>query len=246
MGKKAVRVPIAEQLLKVFDKQSFNDDEVFIGIDPGIEGAISLMRLRPNGRMHLSIFDIPVSKEVRVASSEAIKARRKQAEKKKQKKAVSRTTTRSIYNFEELAQFFKSLGTFIPAHRVHVLIEKVVVSLYRPGAKRCFTCKRQFGQSPYTGIAVGIANGMWPMYFHALGWKFNFVDSQKWKKAFGLTRKDKAVSRSVASSLFKRYNDYFVRVKDHNRAEAAILSVYAWKHRDEVFNAHVSAGGEEG
>lgn len=247
MGKKIIHLPISVQLEKALDNQDFGQEDVYIGIDPGIEGAIAVMRVTPKGRMKLHVFDIPVITERRKASATAMKARRKLAKKKNFKKAVNTFTDRKVYDFADLANFFRVIDDCFRG-RTHVLVERAVVTLWRPGAKKCMACKRQYGQTAYTGIAVGIANAMWPMLLHYLGLdkRFNYVDAQKWKKAFGLTRKEKGVSRSVASNLFKRYNDYFVRVKDHNRAEAAILAAYAWKHRDEVFNAHVSVGGEEG
>ena len=243
---KAVKLTMLEQLTAFLQDGAIGNDDVYIGIDPGVTGAIALLQVSDKKRMRMAVFDIPTITVDRLASAGMIKARKKLAKKKKQKKAVSRTTTRSEYDFQQLADFFVKIRKLTKPQRVHILVEKVVVSTYRPGARRCMACKRQFGQSPYTGVAVGIANGMWPMLFYAYAWKdFTYVDSGKWKPRMGLAKKDKSASRAVASALFKRYNHYFARVKDHNRAEAALIAAYACRFKTEVFSElHVSVGSE--
>lgn len=50
------------------------------------------------------------------------------------------------------------------------------------------------------------------------------VQPQTWKRHFGLIGKDKADSRAIAQSLFPVQAGMFKRVKDHNRAEAALIA----------------------
>lgn len=63
----------------------------------------------------------------------------------------------------------------------------------------------------------------------AYGWPLDFVTPAVWKKKMGLTGKDKNAAREMAQRLFPD-TDAFNRVKDHGRAEAALLAVYARRH----------------
>lgn len=51
----------------------------------------------------------------------------------------------------------------------------------------------------------------------------------KWKKAMGLTGKDKEASRAMAMHLFGDLQDELKRKKDHGRAEALLLAEYGRK-----------------
>lgn len=50
-----------------------------------------------------------------------------------------------------------------------------------------------------------------------------------WKKAMGLTGKDKEASRAMAMHLFGDMQDELKRKKDHGRAEALLLAEYGRK-----------------
>jgi len=57
------------------------------------------------------------------------------------------------------------------------------------------------------------------------GIRTELVRPQTWKKSMGLGA-DKALSRSMAIKLWPMQSDYFARVRDDGRAEAALLAEY--------------------
>ena len=71
-----------------------------------------------------------------------------------------------------------------------------------------------FGRS--VGMVEGVlASNYIPTYY---------VSPQTWQKAVGI--KGKNESRARAAQLFPRYADYFSRVKDDGRADAALIAFY--------------------
>lgn len=62
----------------------------------------------------------------------------------------------------------------------------------------------------------------------ALGMPHRFVPPKVWKAHFGLG-KDKDQARTVASQLFPQHAAQWLRVRDHNRAEAALIGRYGWE-----------------
>lgn len=61
-----------------------------------------------------------------------------------------------------------------------------------------------------------------------------YVPPVTWKRRMLLTP-DKELSRTRAIELFGDLDD-FKRKRDHNRAEAALLALYAWKYHTDRFN----------
>ena len=72
------------------------------------------------------------------------------------------------------------------------------------------------------GQGVGVLKGV----LGTLVIPFTLVAPSLWKKHFNLGR-DKAVARAVATRLFPENGAQFTRVKDHGRAEAALLAHWA-------------------
>jgi crossover junction endodeoxyribonuclease RuvC len=52
------------------------------------------------------------------------------------------------------------------------------------------------------------------------------VEPSKWKRHFHLQGADKEGARQLAIRMFPREHRFFVRRKDHNRAEAVLIGVY--------------------
>jgi Holliday junction resolvasome RuvABC endonuclease subunit len=71
------------------------------------------------------------------------------------------------------------------------------------------------------GKAVGIIEGV----IAARGLPVTYVTPQRWKKAMGVTA-DKNSSRQLAINLWPTEADLFRRVKDADRAEAALIAEY--------------------
>lgn len=56
------------------------------------------------------------------------------------------------------------------------------------------------------------------------------VSPQKWKAAFGLLKRDKAASLTLARRLFRDARPHLFRKKDEGRAEAILIAQYARLH----------------
>jgi crossover junction endodeoxyribonuclease RuvC len=62
----------------------------------------------------------------------------------------------------------------------------------------------------------------------ALGMPHRFAPARAWKAHYRLG-KDKAQARTAASELFPEHAAHWLRVRDHNRAEAVLLARYGWE-----------------
>lgn len=112
-----------------------------------------------------------------------------------------------------------------------------VVSLLRslswaPDGAFCLIEKQQ--AMPKQGVSsmftLGEGYGFLQATVMTLGLPLDFVRPADWKRKLGLTNADKTGSRAMAARLFPDQADEFKRVKDHGRAEAALLAVYARRH----------------
>ena len=72
------------------------------------------------------------------------------------------------------------------------------------------------------GGVYGIVRGV----IAALGVPMRLVTPQRWKKSMGLDA-DKEKSRAMALRKWPSRSELFARKKDHGRAEAALLGLYA-------------------
>jgi hypothetical protein len=72
----------------------------------------------------------------------------------------------------------------------------------------------------------GFTNGVLRGVAQCMGLPHKLTTPQTWKRALGLLKADKSASRELAMKMFPRSVDQFKRVKDHSRAEAALLA--AW------------------
>lgn len=120
-------------------------------------------------------------------------------------------------NAVALSQLFEQ---FLPAG---VCIESVG-AMRGQGVSSTF----KFGQA--FGSAIGVASA------HKI--PLALPSPQKWKKFYGLTP-DKNNSRRRAVERWPSCAEYFAKVRDHNRAEAAFLALYAFDvaFRGEATNA---------
>ena len=92
-----------------------------------------------------------------------------------------------------------------------------------------FVVIEQVGAMPGQGTAsmfrFGVAFGQVIGIIQGLGLPHAFVTPQTWKKAMGLS-KDKTLSRRRAIERLPGAAEQFQRVKDADRAEAALLALY--------------------
>jgi len=77
------------------------------------------------------------------------------------------------------------------------------------------------------GRALGVVEGV----VAGNGFAVQYVSPAKWKRQLGLTN-DKGTSRRRAIELWPERADWFKRVKDDGRAEAALIA-YHWLHYGE-------------
>jgi hypothetical protein len=99
---------------------------------------------------------------------------------------------------------------FFVEHGVEFVVIERTHSMPRQGVKSTFT----FGF--VSGQVMGVTQVMLVPH--------KYVRPQEWKKAWGLIKADKDMSRMRAGDMFPNARDQFTRVKDHGRAEAALIA----------------------
>ncbi|MHA1496598.1 MAG: hypothetical protein ACTSRT_03370 [Promethearchaeota archaeon] len=62
--------------------------------------------------------------------------------------------------------------------------------------------------------------------------KLIIIDSKEWKKHFDLMKKGKEGSLKLARELFPELKEDLKRKKDHNRAEALLITKYGMKYHE--------------
>jgi crossover junction endodeoxyribonuclease RuvC len=69
-----------------------------------------------------------------------------------------------------------------------------------------------------TGIIIGVVS--------SLSYPLTRVRPSTWKQKMGVSRMDKNAIRGVVRELYPSWAGWFARVKDHDRAEAVLISRY--------------------
>lgn len=105
-----------------------------------------------------------------------------------------------------------AVGKFLSEHYVEFVVIEKTHSMPKQGVKSTFT--------------FGFVSGQVRGAAEALGFPCMTVTPTKWKRALDLIGRDKNASREVAMQIFPNARQQFARVKDHGRAEAALLA--AW------------------
>ncbi|SOD97053.1 hypothetical protein SAMN05421508_106226 [Caenispirillum bisanense] len=86
-------------------------------------------------------------------------------------------------------------------------------------------------QGANVGVVAGVAGalGIPVLWVHPLSWKRTMCVTSRDATANGFADL-KSFSRHVASGLFPSHATHFARVRDHDRAEAALLAVWGMLH----------------
>lgn len=105
-----------------------------------------------------------------------------------------------------------------------VVIEKVWV---RPKQGVSSSAKLIYGAALTEGIALGLNLNVLAVY------------PITWKKYFGLVRSEKSASIKYAQTWDPDKSAWFVRQKDHNRADAFLLGHFGVKYLDKVYERNV-------
>ena len=80
-----------------------------------------------------------------------------------------------------------------------------------------------------TGIVIGVVQSLSHPLFR--------ISPAKWKSKMGVTRLDKNGVRGIVREMYPDWQSCFARVKDHNRAEAVLISRYGVAAMIEKANA---------
>ena len=82
------------------------------------------------------------------------------------------------------------------------------------------------GQGVSSMFSMGHTLGSIASVLACLQIPYVMVRPQEWKKALGLLRADKNLSRALAVQRFPEASQWLERVKDHNRAESLLIAHY--------------------
>ena len=75
-------------------------------------------------------------------------------------------------------------------------------------------------------FSLGINSGIIIGVIQSMRHPFVRVRPQTWKSKMSVSRKDKNAIRGIVRELYPEHANLFHRVKDHNRAEAVLISRY--------------------
>lgn len=175
---------------------------VYLGIDPGVSGAIAI--LDSTGGV-VAVEDFPT---ITVAST---RTRHSQDENQVKTKRTVRGT-KTVLNEDAIARSIERIGSFF--HVALCTIERVG-PMPRDGAISSFS----FGFS--TGLLHGILAGLKVPRV--------LVHPTVWKRAFELPA-DKEAVRQATIRRWPVTEPYLTRRKDHGRADALWLARYGWRN----------------
>jgi hypothetical protein len=176
------------------------DSLVYVGIDPGADGAISFLCANLN-----CVLDIPTGEVSRVRR---VKNRPRKGDPPGPKTRVVRGKTEKFDN----QAICKIVNIFNPIkERVKVCLEIASPMVRGKG-----------GNNLRTAFLTGAGYMLWPLFLSSKGYSLEELEPEDWKREFGLIKKDKEASRLKARALWPRAP--LSRKKDHNRAEALLLA----------------------
>lgn len=84
------------------------------------------------------------------------------------------------------------------------------------------------GQGVASSFSFGDTAGAIRGVAQTLGLRIEYVTPAQWKRAMRVPA-DKSTVRTVASARWPEHAGLFARVKDHNRAESALIAAYGWE-----------------
>jgi Holliday junction resolvasome RuvABC endonuclease subunit len=114
----------------------------------------------------------------------------------------------TVYDQIAAATLFDRIKQMAP----DLAIIELVNAMPKQGVSSTFKFGRSFG------TVIGVVQ--------AAGIPLHFVTPAKWKRHFNLNA-DKECARELALRMFAKTPEHFARKKDHGRAEAALLALYA-------------------
>lgn len=123
----------------------------------------------------------------------------------------------------------------VGSKRIYLPLEMAAILLPYKGDKALAVIEQQFampGQGRTSILSIGTGFGIWLGILAAYRIPTKVVTSQRWKKVMleGIGEKDKGASRRRAQEMFPALLHMLQRVKDHDRAEAILISEFGRKH----------------
>lgn len=169
---------------------------IVVGVDPGLSGAIAVVR----DRRLLAVHDMPTED---TGGTGTVKRR----------VGVG------------LLQVLRDIRRVHGDEGIQAVCERVS-AMPAQGAKGL----NEGGRGVASTFAFGESAGAIRMAIAAVGFPVQFITPQSWKKRFNVVKdKTGAIARTRACELFPDRADLFQRVKDHNRAEAALIALHGWE-----------------
>lgn len=206
--------PALEVVEEFVRKADTLDETVYLGIDPGAEGAIGLLC----GRLY-AVVDIPTFVVGRTRSKKLSEEETARTGKK------TKTTkgTKTLFDYQGILELFRAMRPL--KDRICVCLEEAQVQVKGKGC------------NAYSGYRVGVSYAIWPLYLASRGWPVEEVSPGVWKQRMGLQSVKgekpalvKERSRKKALGMFPKAS---LNLKqDHNRAEAMLLAEYIRRERE--------------
>lgn len=196
-------------------------DRVFVGIDPGLTGAVAVLYSHSRGAVNL--FDTPTYTIER-------------PKKKGQKKAGIRT----VYDVPGMADILRGIMA------THWNPEQACPLIVGLEHQQPMPSNDKFGkQGGLQTFSLGYGYGIWVGVLAALGLPYELVRPGTWKPAMtkGLP-KEKEAARMRACQLFPQARGDLARKKDHNRGEALLIA--EWLRRQHGLGVPTAAVEDEG
>lgn len=178
-------------------------NDILVGIDPGNTGAVALRCAR-----FYCVIDIPQI-VTKVKKSRKTTYRQRKLTGAKTRTVLSKVTTP---NLQGICDVFNLLRPF--RDRVYVVLEKIPISI-GPGRK-------------YADILINRAYAMWPLFLCSRRLRVLEVRPGIWMADLNLTKHEKEDSRQLALRMFPLAD--IKKKKDHNRAEALLLTEHLRRH----------------
>jgi len=121
--------------------------------------------------------------------------------------------------------------------RTHINPRELATMLLRfpPAPYQVFLEYTQAGmKGALANYSLGHSSGIIMGVLSALGFSYEMVRPQEWKKEFGLIKMQKDASRTMAQQLFPSVN--LARKKDEGRAEALLIAEWGRRQRTRVID----------
>lgn len=165
-------------------KYNLRNVKTVIGIDPGVTGAVAVIRGDAQCYQIQCVYDLPIKIE----------------------KKASGKIRRSI----DALAFQRMIEALNKEYSIDQIICEALIPAPRSGSMQSFS--------------MGMAQGTLTTILHLSKIPFFLVYPAKWKQSLSIPS-DKIGSLKKATRIFKE-DTHWKRKRDHNRAEAALLSLY--------------------